>query len=242
MALRLFLAGATGAVGARLVPLLLEAGHHVVGLTRSAEKAAAWRARGIEMAVVDVFDGAALRQSAIAARPDVVIHQLTDLPVGLDPARMAEALVRNARIRDVGTLHVVDAARAAGARRIVAQSIAWAYAAGPEPHAEADPLDVDATGIRGTSVQGVIALERQVLGSAPMDGVVLRYGRFYGPGTGVERAAEPCVHVDAAARAALLAIDRGAPGAYNIAEPNGLVATAKARAELGWDAGFRAMA
>jgi nucleoside-diphosphate-sugar epimerase len=169
-----------------------------------------------------------------------VIHQLTDLPKGLDPSLMAEAVVRNARIRDEGTRNLVRAAIAAGARRLVAQSIAWVYTPGPEPHVETDLLDVDANGDRGVSVRGVVALENWTLNAPPMAGVVLRYGQIYGPGTGAEapRSAVP-LHVDAAAYAALLAVDRGAHGIYNIAEPNAQVATQKACAELGWNADFR---
>lgn len=174
------------------------------------------------------------------ARPSTVIHQLTDLPPGLDPARMDEAIARNARLRREGTRHLVLAAIAAGARRLIAQSIAWAYAPGPEPHGEDDPLDAGATGARAVSVGGVIALEEAVLNAAPLEGIVLRYGQLYGPGTGVDRPTGSApLHVDAAAYAALLAIDRGAPGAYNIAEPNAYVATDKARSGLGWEPGLR---
>ncbi|MBZ9670554.1 NAD-dependent epimerase/dehydratase family protein [Mesorhizobium sp. ES1-3] len=239
MAYRIFLAGASGAIGQRLVPQLLAAGHQVTGTTRNADKAARLEALGVEPAVVDVFDAEALMQAMLAARPDIVVHQLTDLPAGLDPSRMAEAVVRNARIRDEGTRNLVAAAAAAGVRRMVAQSIAWAYAPGPEPHAEADPLDGGASGNRGISVGGVIALETAVL-DAPFAGIVLRYGQLYGPGTGANTAAGASpLHVDAAAHAALLALDKGAPGIFNVAEPNGAVSTRKAAEELGWRADFR---
>src|SRR5215470_12674747 len=120
--MRIFLAGATGAVGKRLVPLLRKAGHHVVGTTRSSAKGDALRAAGVE-AVVVVFDAPALARAVAAARPEVVIHQLTDLPPALDPGRMAEAGPRNARVRSEGTENLVRAALASGARRLVAQSI-----------------------------------------------------------------------------------------------------------------------
>ncbi len=237
---RIFLAGASGAIGRRLIPLLRDAGHEVHGTTRSAEKTEALRRLGAEPVVLDVFDAAALTRAMAAARPDVVIHQLTDLPRNLEPALMADAIVRNARVRKEGTANLVRAAIAAGARRLVAQSIAWAYAPGPEPHAETDALDVAAQGGRGTSVQGVIALEDLVLKSPPLEGVVLRYGQLYGPGTHADVPSNSApVHVDAAAYAALLAIDRGS-GAYNIAQPNSHVATERARTELGWNAAFRA--
>jgi nucleoside-diphosphate-sugar epimerase len=148
---------------------------------------------------------------------------------------MAAAVARNARIRDEGTRHLVAAARAAGAGRIVAQSIAWMYAAGREPHVEDDPLDLAADGTRGISVRGVAALESQVLDAPSIEGVVLRYGHLYGPGTGTDAPpASAPLHVDDAARAALLAIDRGARGVYNIVERDDLASAAKARRELGW--------
>ena len=240
MALRLFLAGAAGVIGRRLAPLLVADGWLVAGTTRSEEKAAMLREMGVEPVIVDVFDAEALGRAMARARPGVVIHQLTDLPPGLDPARMEEARTRNARIRDEGTRNLVSAAIHAGARRLVAQSVAFAYADGPLPHGEDDPLNIAAEGARGVSARGVASLERQVL-EAPLEGIVLRYGRLYGPGTGFEAASGPGpVHVDAAAEAARLAASRGAPGIYNIAEDDGAVSTEKARRLLGWDAGRRA--
>jgi hypothetical protein len=137
---RIFLAGAGGAIGRRLTPLLISAGHAVTGTTRSAEKADDLKAAGIEPVVVDVFDQDALRDAVVRARPDVVIHQLTDLPQVIDPAQLAGWLARNARLRIEGTANLIAAALAAGARRLIAQSIAFSYADGPEPHGESDPL------------------------------------------------------------------------------------------------------
>jgi nucleoside-diphosphate-sugar epimerase len=152
---------------------------------------------------------------------------------------MAEATGRNARIRDEGTRNLVAATLAAGVHRMLAQSIAFAYADGPLPHGEDDPLDLGAQGARGVSVRGVVSLERQVL-EAPMEGIVLRYGRLYGPGTGFDAPAGPGpVHVDAAARATELAIARGTPGIYNIAEDDGTLSCEKAKRVLGWNAGWR---
>jgi nucleoside-diphosphate-sugar epimerase len=236
---RIFLAGASGAIGRRLVPLLVAAGHQVTATTRRAAKTGELRALGADPVVVDVFEANALLAAAIAAKPEIVIHQLTDLPAGLDPSKMTEAIERNARIRDEGTRNLVEAARAAGATRLIAQSIAWAYAPGAEPHSETDPLDSGAEGARAVSVGGVIALEKHVLGAAPITGVVLRYGHLYGPGTGAETGADPAVHVDAATYAALLAVERGAHGAFNVAEPNSHVMTGKAVSELGWRPDFR---
>ncbi len=243
MALRIVLAGAAGAVGRRLTPLLVEAGHHVAGTTRSAAKAEMLRALGAEPVVVDVYDADALAQAVAAARPDVVVHQLTDLPPGLDPAAMAAAVARNARIRIEGTRNLVRAARDAGARRLVAQSIAWAYAPGPEPHGEDDPLDRGATGPRAVTVGGILALEAQVLGAGPVAGVVLRYGLLYGPGTGADQPKGPVpLHVDAAADAARRAVERDVGGVFNIADAGGAAAIDRARWTLGWSPEFRLIA
>jgi nucleoside-diphosphate-sugar epimerase len=236
---RVFLAGATGAIGRRMLPLLREAGYEVTGTTRVAPKAEELRAAGITPAIVDVFDAAALSAAVLAARPDVVVHQLTDLPQGLKPELMAEGLMRNARVRIEGTRNLVESALRAGARRFIAQSIAFVYAPGREPHDESDPLISPAEEPWRTTMEGVVTLERLTTSSAGFDGLVLRYGMFYGPGTGFEAVGKPAVHVDAAAQAAMLAIVRGAPGIYNIAEDDGAVSIAKARRELGWDPGFR---
>jgi nucleoside-diphosphate-sugar epimerase len=239
MGYRIFLAGASGAVGRRLIPLLRQAGHEVVGTTRSAAKAATLRALGAEPVVVDVFDAGGLSQVMRSALPEIVIHQLTDLPMSPEARRTPDAMVRNARIRDEGTRNLVAAAIDAGARRLVAQSIAWAYAPGVEPHRESDPLDSGAEGTRAVTVRGVRALEQWSLNSPPLEAVVLRYGQLYGPGTGADTSAGSIpLHVDAAAYAALLAIDASAPDIFNIAEPNDHVATERAR-ELGWHADFR---
>jgi len=237
--MRIFLAGAAGAIGRRLVPLLLDAGHRVVGTTRSTTKANALRSAGVEAVVVDVFDAAALSRVVCSARPDIVLHQLTDLPPGLDPALMAEGTLRNARMRREGTRNLVAAALTAGAPRLVTQSIAWMYAPGPQPHGQDDPLDVHAAGTRAVTADGVATLERLTLASPPIDGVVLRYGHLYGPATGADAAEIPSLHVDAAASAALLAIKKARRGIYNIAEPSGYLSTDKARRELGFDPSFR---
>jgi nucleoside-diphosphate-sugar epimerase len=235
----LFLAGAAGAIGRRLAPLLVADGWRVAGTTRSAAKAPLLQAMGIEPVIVDVFDAAALREAVARAQPSIVIHQLTDLPPGLDPRKMDEARARNAHLRAVGTRGLVAAAVHAGVERLIAQSVAFAYAEGPLPHREEDPLDAEAGGSAGVSARGVASLERQVL-TARLDGIILRYGRLYGPGTGRDAASgQAPVHVDAAARAAELAVERGAPGVYNIAEDDGVVSSAKAKRELGWSASWR---
>jgi nucleoside-diphosphate-sugar epimerase len=236
----IFLAGASGAIGRRLSPLLVSGGWRVVGATRSAQKAPLLRQMEVEPVVIDVFDSARLKQLLASIRPDVVIHQLTDLPYALEASKMSDALDRNARLRDEGTRNLVAAAVAAGARRLIAQSIAFIYAEGPTPHSETDPLLELTHPVYGGTVAGVMSLERQVI-EAPLDGIVLRYGLFYGPGTGFDHpVASGSVHVDAAAKAAELAVTRGKPGIYNVVETDGAVNCNKAIQAFGWDAGWRA--
>ncbi len=157
--MRIFLAGASGVIGRKLTPMLIEAGHQVAGTTRSQEKAEAVRELGAEPVVIDVYDAAALRDAVVDFAPEIVIYQLTDLPD--DAAEIASRASANARIRTEGTANLIDAAQAAGAGRFLAQSIAWTPAAGNESRE---------------------ALEAQVLAYDGV-GVVLRYGQLYGPGT-----------------------------------------------------------
>lgn len=171
--MRVLVAGATGAVGRRLVPALVAAGHEVSGTTRKEQGAGLLRELGARALVVDALDREGLGRALAAERPEAVIHQLTDLS-RLD-------LEANARLRIAGTRNLVDAARAAGVRHMVAQSIAFAYGPGPGPAREDEPLDVGADPPRRRTVEGVATLERAV---AEMEtGVVLRYGALYGPGT-----------------------------------------------------------
>jgi len=237
VALRIFLAGASGAIGRRLIPLLLGAGHDVTGSTRTEKVVRELESAGVHGVVADVYDADALKRAVVAARPDIVIHQLTDLPRVFDEKELVAAYPRNARIRSEGTRNLIAAARAAGARRFIVQSVAFAYAAGREPHVETDPLNLT-DGPRLPTVRAAADMEAQVLGSG-MEPVVLRYGLLYGPGTWTEGPArKPPVHVDAAAQAAFLALTRGA-GIYNIADEDGTVSIDKARKELGFDPGFR---
>lgn len=237
--MRIFLAGASGAIGRRLTPLLLADGHEVTGLTRSVEAARELQAAGMAAAVADVFDAPALKRAVAQAQSDVVIHQLTDLPRTLrDEAELVAAYPRNARIRTEGTRNLVAAAQAVAARRFIVQSVAFAYAPGRPPYVETDPLNL-VDGPRLVTVRAAADMEAQVLSSG-MEAIVLRYGLLYGPGTwsdGPSR--KPPLHVDAAAQAARLAVGRGRPGIYNIADDDGTVAIDKARAELGFDPAFR---
>ncbi|MFI5713939.1 NAD-dependent epimerase/dehydratase family protein [Kribbella sp. NPDC051620] len=199
--MRVFLAGATGAVGRLLVPELVAAGHQVTGLIRRPEAASGLRSQGADSVLADVYDASAVAAAVAAAAPDVVMHQLTDLA--------NQNYAGNMEIRRTGTRNLVDAAAAAGVRKVIAQSIAWAYAPtddvpatpaatapgpapasapatttttpAPAPATEQDPLDLRAEGARRQTVAAVGALE-DIVAEAP-EWVVLRYGLFYGPGT-----------------------------------------------------------
>ena len=192
--MRIFLAGASGVLGIRLVPLLVADGHTVAGMTRSPEKAAGLRKLGAEPVVCDVFDAAALEDAVVAFKPDLVLHQLTDLPD--DVSLIRQRVAANARIRTEGTRNLLAAARAAGATRLLAQSVAWQ--------------------LEGESAAAGEELERSVLEA---QGVVLRYGRFYGPGTYYEREPPPPprIHVGEAARRTVEALNAPA-GVVTIVE------------------------
>ncbi|MGI5283891.1 NAD-dependent epimerase/dehydratase family protein [Nonomuraea polychroma] len=176
MTMRVFLAGGAGVLGRRIVPLLVARGHTVTATTRDEAKAALLRGLGAVPVQVDVYDAAALRTAVAESGADVVMHQLTDLSGG--------DFAANSRIRVIGTRNLVDAALAAGVRRIVAQSISWVYEPGDAPAAEETPLDLHAPEPRRPMVEAVAALESAVR-ELP-EWVVLRYGMFYGPGTWFE--------------------------------------------------------
>jgi nucleoside-diphosphate-sugar epimerase len=233
--MRIFLAGASGAIGRPLTAMLVAAGHEVTGTTRSADAAEAITAAGARAVIVDILDAAELPDAVAASRPQVVIHQVTSLSLKLGEKLSDEQLARNAEVREVGTSNLIEAAAAAGAQRLIAQSIAWLYLPGREPHTEdesivpPDPRAIDRTR------SGVIELERLVMTDSRLEGVVLRYGRLYGPGTWAAAPPEPpTIHVDAAARAAALAVDGGEPGIYFIVDDDGPASNAKARRLLGW--------
>jgi nucleoside-diphosphate-sugar epimerase len=237
--MRIFLAGATGVVGRRLALLLRDAKHDVSGTTRDSHKAVRLQAQGIAPVVVDAFDADVLAKAVARTQPDVVIHQLTDLPNAPGTPGYAAGQEANRRLRIEGTRNLMRAAAMAGVSRVIAQSIAFVYAPGERARDENDPLDVAAEPPRQFTVQGVLALEREVLQTPGVAGVVLRYGYFYGPDTWyAEPPKPPSVHVDAAAHAALLSLDTGS-GIYNIAEDDGAVLSAKAKRELGFDPAFR---
>ncbi|NLR95282.1 NAD(P)-dependent oxidoreductase [Rhizobium sp. P38BS-XIX] len=229
----IFLAGATGAIGRKLVPLLVEAGFTVYGSTRKPERGESLKQAGATPVVVDVFDGEALKDALIRTKPSIVIHQLTDLPFGLDPAQMEEGRARNARIREIGTKNLVDAAVAAGAERMISQSIAWAYQTSSGEVTEETPLQEGATAIR--------TLEGLTLNTGGIAGTVLRYGLLYGPDTGCDApSGSISLHVDDAARAALMVVKTPVVGIFNIVDDGGSVSNARAKSILGWQPTKRA--
>jgi nucleoside-diphosphate-sugar epimerase len=236
--MKVFLAGATGVIGRPLIGLLRAAGHEVTGTTRSPAKIPEIEKLGAAGVAVDAFDAEGLKRAVIAAKPDVVVHQLTDLPDVSDPAQMATVREKNSRLRIEGTRNLMAAAKAAGVRRVIAQSIAFVYAPGEGARKETDPLD--ATEAQRVTIEGVKALEQAVLNTPGIDGIVLRYGRLYGLGTWFDKPGSAgSLTTGAAAQAALLALTRGAPGIYNIAEEDGAFSVEKARRELGFDPATR---
>jgi nucleoside-diphosphate-sugar epimerase len=229
--MRVFVAGATGVIGRPLVRQLSEAGHQIVGTTRSAARADAIRALGAEPVVVDALDTDALKAAVVEATPDVVVNQLTSLPGRLNYRKPRETFGATNELRGRVGPALAGAAAEAGARRLISQSICFAYAStGKLAHSEDDPL-----------AEGRVALEmleRSTLETPGLEGVVLRYGYFYGPGTfygpdgstwsDVRRRRLPLVgratgvlslvQVEDAATATVAALDRGSPGIYNVCD------------------------
>jgi 2-alkyl-3-oxoalkanoate reductase len=235
--MKVFVAGASGVVGRPTVRRLVAAGHDVVGTTRREERAAQLREAGAEAAVCDVFDAEALREVVVAARPEVVVHALTALPQRFDPK--SDYLEETNRLRKEGTRNLVAAAEAAGARRIVAESVAFFYEPeGDWVKGEEAPLFRDPPGRFAAGRDALVSLERQVLEAEGPEGVVLRFGWFYGPGTYYDRGGSVAdevekrrypvigkgqgtfshIHVDDAAAAYVAALDRGSPGVYNVVD------------------------
>lgn len=239
MSKKIFLAGATGAIGQILSRLLVANGWDVYGTTRSNEKVSLLQEMGVKPVVVDVYDAEQLKNIVADIQPEIVIHQLTDLPYALDEKEMTAALVRNARLRTEGTKNLVDAAVNAGCKRIVAQSISFIYDEGRTPHVEEDALLPLTHPVYGETVEGVLNLERQVVESG-IEGIVLRYGLLYGPKTGFDSPIAPAsVHVEAAAKAAELAVTKGTTGIYNVAEADESLSSEKAINAFGWNANWR---
>jgi nucleoside-diphosphate-sugar epimerase len=245
--MRIFVAGATGVLGRALVPLLVAQGHEVVGMTRTASKQDLVHGLGARPVVADALDPDAVAQAVASAEPEVIVHELTALSGNMSardmrhPERSPMATMTN-RLRTEATDHLLAAGRAVGTRRFVAQSFAafrWARTGGPV-QTEADPLDANPPAELRVPLVGILHVEQAVSAIDWGEGVVLRYGGFYGPGTSISRAPDAemaapvrkrrfpivgggggvwsLVHVDDAAAATVIAVDRGQPGIYNIVD------------------------
>lgn len=235
--MRVFVAGASGVVGRPTVRQLVAAGHEVVGMTRREKRAGEIREAGAEAVVCDVFDAEALRDAVVAARPEVVVHALTALPPKFDPK--SDYLAATNKVRTEGTRNLVAAAKAAGARRIVAESVAFFYEPeGDWVKSEEAPLFRDPPGRFVAGCEALVSLESQVLEAGAPEGVVLRFGWFYGPGTYYDRGGSVAeevtkrrypvigsgvgrfsfIHIEDAAAAYVAALDHGSPGVYNVVD------------------------
>jgi nucleoside-diphosphate-sugar epimerase len=236
--MKVFVAGASGAIGRPLVRQLLAAGHEVTGMTRREENAAAIRAAGAEAVVCDVFNVAALERAVSGAAPEVVIHELTALPPRLDP-KAKDALAPTNRLRSEGTRNLIAAAKVAGARRLIAESVAFFYIPeGDWVKREDAPAFPEAPAPFGEAGKALADLERQVIEAEGLEGVVLRYGWLYGPGTAYGREGSQTedfhkrrmpivgkgtgtfsfIQVEDAASATVAAVERGEPGVYNVVD------------------------
>jgi nucleoside-diphosphate-sugar epimerase len=237
--MKVFVAGGAGALGARLVPKLVEAGHEVVATTRSPQKADEIGRLGARGMVMDGLDRGSVLAAVEEARPEVIVHEMTalaELEGQSDMRHFDRSFAITNRLRSEGTDNLLAAAAKVGARRFVNQSYAaWPYARiGGPVKSEDDPLDPDPPKEQRQSLAAIEHLERATR-EAPLEGLVLRYGAFYGPGTSEPIFGEMArkrrlpvvgdgggvwsfVHIDDAAAATALAVERGAPGVYNVVD------------------------
>lgn len=237
--MRVFLAGATGVMGRQLVPRLVAAGHEVIGMTRTEAKRAALRDLGAEPVVADALDPEQVAAAVAEAQPDVIVHQLTAIS-SFDTRHFDREFAATNRLRTEGTDHLLSAGQAVGVRRFVAQSYAaWPYArTGGPVKSEDDPLDPSPPREMRESMAAIRHLEEAVLGADWTEGIVLRYGAFYGPGTSMSPGSEELemirkrkfpvvgdgggvwsfVHIADAAEATVAAIEHGHRGIYNVVD------------------------
>jgi nucleoside-diphosphate-sugar epimerase len=240
--MKVFVAGATGALGGHLIPQLVAHGHEVVGMTRSESKRDALRALGARPAVADALEPDAVARVVGAAEPEVIVHQLTALSGPMDMRQIDRYFAMTNRLRTEGTDHLLAAGRAVGTRRFVAQSYAgWPFArTGGRVKSEADPLDPDPPEALRHALAAIRHLEGTVTSTEGIEGVVLRYGGFYGPGTSlssdpdseiskiVRKRQFPLVgngdgvwsfvHIADAAAATVAAVEGGEPGIYQVVD------------------------
>jgi nucleoside-diphosphate-sugar epimerase len=238
--MKVFVAGATGALGRQLVPRLVARGHVLTGMTRTERKQALLRELGATPVVADALDGDAVATAVAEAEPDVVVHQLTALSGSIDLRHFERDFAMTNRLRTEGTDHLLAAAGAVGARRFVAQSFAgWPLARSGGPvKTEDDPLDPSPPAAVRTTLAAIRHLEEAVLGADGTEGIVLRYGGFYGPGTSLDRGGEHVeairarkfplvgdgggiwsfIHIEDAADATVAAIEHGRRGIYHVVD------------------------
>jgi 2-alkyl-3-oxoalkanoate reductase len=240
--MKVFVAGATGALGVQLVPQLVAGGHEVVGMTRTPSKQEGLRALGARPAVADALDPDAVARVVAEAEPEVIVHQLTALSGAMDMRHVDRFFAVTNRLRTEGTDHLLAAGRAAGVRRFVAQSYAgWPFArTGGPVKSEDDPLDPDPPAALRPSLEAIRHVEQAVTGIGWAEGLVLRYGGFYGPGTGMSldpgaEMAKPVrrrqfpligdgggvwsfVHIEDAASATVMAVEHGPGGIYHVVD------------------------
>jgi nucleoside-diphosphate-sugar epimerase len=240
--MKVFVAGATGALGKQLVPQLVATGHEVTGMTRSDSKQDLVRSLGAKPAVADALDPDQVARVVAEAEPEVIIHQLTAISADLNPRHFDQAFAQTNRLRTEGIDHLLSAARAVGAGRFLAQSFAgWPYARiGGPVKGEEDPLDESPPKAARSTIAAIRYVEETVTGADWIEGIALRYGGFYGPGTSISR--EPgaqqtemirkrrfpivgkgtgvlsFIQIEDAAGATVAAVDRGDPGVYNVAD------------------------
>jgi 2-alkyl-3-oxoalkanoate reductase len=240
--MKVFVAGATGALGKQLVPMLVDRGHEVTGMTRTPAKQDAIRAMGAEPAVADALDPEAVAQAVAQVEPDTVIHELTAIDTGALVRSIDKMFQVTNRLRTEGTDHLLTAAQAAGARRFIVQSFAgWPFErTGGPVKSEEDPLQTSPPKTASETLGAIRYLEETVTGADRIEGLALRYGGFYGPGTSI--AVDPdgaqvemirkrrlpvigdgagiwsLVHIKDAAAATAAALERGDPGVYNVVD------------------------
>ena len=238
--MKIFVAGASGAIGARLVPALVQHGHEVVGTTRTPAKTELLRQLGAEPVVLDALDEVAVKDAVAVASPEVVVHELTDIPDTIDPRKLDQQFAATNRLRTEGMDHLLEASRAAGVRRFVAQSFgAWVYArTGGPVKVETDAMETDPPSSVRQTLAAILHVERALTEATDVEGIALRYGGFYGPGTSMGEGAAMLemirkrrfpivgggtgvwsfVHIDDAAAATVAAIEGGPPGIYNVTD------------------------
>jgi 2-alkyl-3-oxoalkanoate reductase len=240
--MKVFVAGATGALGKQLVPQLVSAGHEVTGMTSSTSKQDLIRSLGARPTVANALDPDQVAGAVAEAEPEAIVHQLTAISADMSIRRLDRGFVQTNRLRTEGTDHLLAAARAVGAKRFVAQSFAgWPFArVGGPVKTEEDPLDEEPPKQARETVAAILYLERAVTGADWIEGIALRYGGFYGPGTSVSR--EPgavqaemvrkrrfpivgkgtgvhsLIQIEDAASATLAALERGESGVYNVTD------------------------